>query len=391
MFSAIILTPDTAASLTIQRLAIDSEQVTVSKILNQLPQPHELVWLLNTVSPELVFLDISDWDRVAPLADKVHSLSPETAIIGFGAGLREAEPDELMTAGVQTVLASPVTVNEFRDVVAKAVHNVQGAIQPNLVAFLPSKAGSGCTVTALNVAGRLAGALEQKVLLIESDLHSGILSTLTKCPSQFCLQDALEDSSFRNPSRWNGHIAKRYGIDLLPVDRSREQSLPDWNNYYHLLRYVGSEYERVLIDLPEVVNNATAEVVSRAEFVFIVCTPELLSLELARQRSEELCDRGVDRKRTAIVLNRWLSTDIPPGDVEQIVGHPVYAVLPNDYRTLRQAALEGGLVPAGTEVGEAYLSLARKLSGIPEEQPDSSNWLKSRFRLGNLIAKHRIA
>ena len=135
----------------------------------------------------------------------------------------------------------------------------------------------------------------------------------------------------------------------------------------------------ILVDLPEVVNDATAEVVSRAAYVFIVCTPELLSLELARQRSEELRGRGVDEKQISVLLNRSLKSDIPSADVEEIVGHPIFAVLPNDYRGLGRAVLEVKLKPQITELGKAYSALARKLAGTPRRS-------KFRFHLPDFFA-----
>ena len=45
-----------------------------------------------------------------------------------------------------------------------------------------------------------------------------------------------------------------------------------------------SQREALLIDLPEVVNEAIAELVRSARSVFIVCTPEMASLKMARFR-----------------------------------------------------------------------------------------------------------
>jgi len=321
MFTANVFTTDGEASLAIQRLANESGQVTVNRVLDHVPEPYELVRTLNTAGPEVVFLDVSEWDRAAPVVEKIRALSPGTAIIGFGSGVELVRPDELARAGVHALFAAPITVQGFREVIKRAIHEVDGAIQPNLAAFVPAKAGSGC--------------------------------------SESYLQDVLDDPTVLNHSQWTGYVTNCHGIDLLPADRSRPAMRAEWNTYYQLLRHTKSEYDRVLVDLPEVVNDATAEVVSRAAHVFIVCTPELLSLELARQRSEELRGYGVDEKRIWVLLNRSPKSGIPPGEVEEIVGHPVFAALPNDYQGLKRAVLEGELMPADTELGKAYVALAR--------------------------------
>jgi len=326
MFTANVFTTDGEASLAIQRLANESGQVTVNRVLDHVPEPYELVRTLNTAGPEVVFLDVSEWDRAAPVVEKIRALSPGTAIIGFGSGVELVRPDELARAGVHALFAAPITVQGFREVIKRAIHEVDGAIQPNLAAFVPAKAGSGCSA---------------------------------KCSPESYLQDVLDDPTVLNHSQWTGYVTNCHGIDLLPADRSRPAMRAEWNTYYQLLRHTKSEYDRVLVDLPEVVNDATAEVVSRAAHVFIVCTPELLSLELARQRSEELRGYGVDEKRIWVLLNRSPKSGIPPGEVEEIVGHPVFAALPNDYQGLKRAVLEGELMPADTELGKAYVALAR--------------------------------
>ncbi|MCD6300355.1 MAG: hypothetical protein J7L78_04235, partial [Dehalococcoidales bacterium] len=227
--------------------------------------------------------------------------------------------------------------------------------------------------------------LKEKVLLIDADLHSGVLCVLAKCSPESYLQDVLDDPTVLNHSQWTGYVTNCHGIDLLPADRSRPAMRAEWNTYYQLLRHTKSEYDRVLVDLPEVVNDATAEVVSRAAHVFIVCTPELLSLELARQRSEELRGHGVDEKRVWVLLNRSPKSGIPPGEVEEIVGHPVFAALPNDYQGLKRAVLEGELMPADTELGKAYVALARKLAGRPVPDQESSRGAKPRLRLSKVL------
>ena len=66
----------------------------------------------------------------------------------------------------------------------------------NLVAFLPAKAGSGASTVATNVAGYLsAEPLSKKTLLIDGDLHSGLISVTLGINHPYSILDALENSS----------------------------------------------------------------------------------------------------------------------------------------------------------------------------------------------------
>src|SRR5262249_22813385 len=148
-------------------------------------------------------------------------------------------------------------------------------------------------------------------------------------------------------------VVQKHGIDLLLADRARP--LPSWAQYYHLLEYARPHYDTIIADLPEMVNEATEEILRRTKFVFVVCTPERLSLKLAQRRCRELENRGVPASRIGIIVNRWHETDVNESDVEQMLEHRVAAILPNDYGSVHGSILNGLLVGRGTELGKTFL------------------------------------
>jgi len=364
MFSALLIASDSIAGQSVEQLAANSGLVAIRKTLNCFPNNYEFSMMLNTYDPDLIFLDLSDWEVASASAMTIHSLYPKIVVIGFGGGWSDQIVAMCERIGVCELLTSPVTIKEFQASVFRAIHRLRSGVQENLVAFLPAKAGSGSTTVALNTAGRLAGSLGQKVLLIESDLNSGVLSILLNVKSPQSLLDALEHSSNMDYSRWSSCISQKHGIDLLLSSRSRP--LPSWGNYHHLLEYVKSRYNTIVVDLPELVNDATEEIIGRAKFVFIVCTPELPSLRLAQRRCRELESRGIPASRVGIIVNRWHPNDLKEADIEAILDHGVAAIFPNDYVSVQQATSRGDLVAEGTPLGETFLSLARILTGVPD-------------------------
>jgi MinD-like ATPase involved in chromosome partitioning or flagellar assembly len=95
--------------------------------------------------------------------------------------------------------------------------------------------------------------------------------------------DALENAGELDYSLWTKYVTKVHNVDFLLAD-PKKRVLPSWTNYHHLLDFAASRYDHILVDLPEMVNDATVETVRRAKSVFVVCTPELPSLALAPQR-----------------------------------------------------------------------------------------------------------
>ena len=183
MFSAILFAKDRGNAAVIEQLAVESNQVSFQKTLYRFPPAFELAQILNTHVPDLAFLDLNDWDDALAAANDIRMHSQRTAIIGFGVGWQAGKNAECEAAGFTGLLGSPASLTKFEDSVERAVQKMRGAVLENLFAFLPAKAGSGCTTIALNTAGYLAGAAGRtrqvkKVLLIEGDLHSGVISVL---------------------------------------------------------------------------------------------------------------------------------------------------------------------------------------------------------------------
>jgi Flp pilus assembly CpaE family ATPase len=123
-----------------------------------------------------------------------------------------------------------------------------------------------------------------------------------------------------------------------------------------------------MVDLPEVVNTATAEVVRRARAVYVVSTPEFASLKLAQQRCRELENWGVDRGRIQALLNRGHKNDMGAKDAEEMLECPVAATFPNDYKGMRRAMMDGSFVEARSDLGQAYLAFAKTLAGVEAEK-----------------------
>src|SRR6184192_2262267 len=152
MFNAVFFFEDESTCVNLENLSRESRQVNIQKVLDRFPQAYELTSILNSYRPELAFLDLSDWNSAMAAAEDIRTIAPHTALIGFGAGWEPFSQAQCEAAGIGALLVSPVTLKKFQDAVDCAVHKMRNEIQENLYAFLPAKAGSGCTTIALNAA-----------------------------------------------------------------------------------------------------------------------------------------------------------------------------------------------------------------------------------------------
>lgn len=385
MFAALVICPDEALTEAILRLAQQTGQVLVARTLNHYPAPYELERLLSTGAPDVLFVELTDAVAAMGVARQTRRASPATATVGVGGNWERETAGYREATGICALLPVPLSEGAFRDSLRRAVHAVSGDLQPGLFAFLPSKAGSGASVTGLHVAGCLAGPLGRRVVLIEADLRSGVLQAISHASPECDIQTVLANPGSLTRAQWLRFVSRRHGVDLLLTNRMWKGPAPEWVGYHHLLQFVGVEYDFALVDLPELVNDATKEVVRRAQRVYLVTTPELPALELARQRSAELLERGVGRDRIQLIVTRWHSSDSGPERFEELLGHSVAAALPSDYPSLYKAMEAGELVPPSKALGKAYLALAKAMAGIDDPVAPASVLARARSGLGALI------
>jgi pilus assembly protein CpaE len=252
-----------------------------------------------------------------------------------------------------------------------------------LWAFLPAKAGGGCSTLVLNTAGALHQLSQREVLVIEADARSGSFAMLMDLQMPKPLDQALGLAAEMTPLEWRSYRAELGGVHILPADPARPRRLPSWADYSQLLHFLEHRYREILVDLPEVVNDATAEVVRRAEYVFVVCTPEIPSLKMADIRCQDLLSRGVSRDRIRLIVTRFTRSEVSTKDVERNLGWPVYATLANDYKAVRNSILEARLVAPDCSFGKDCRRLAKTLL----TPPGTVVQMGALQRLSRLIAK----
>ena len=372
MLKTIVIAEDDTVALAIEGLALDTQLMQVVRGDSFPAGEYDVGRLLSQHVPELVVLAATNPDRAMQTALLMRTRSPAVGVIVLGPEFPEDMIAPYRRAGIE-FLAPPLSPDMLASSARNAIHSARTDLLRNMLVFLPAKAGSGASTIALNVASAFGKGVSRRTLLIEADLHSGILSLSLNTKPKTPLIDVLSDAAELDTSVWEKIVVHVESMDLLPTDRAKKLPLPSWLNYHDLLKFVIPRYDRVVVDLPEVVNDATAELVHYASTVYIVCTSELPSLTLAEQRLNELAAKGLPAGRAEIIMNRWHKGDISVAEVEKLLGVRVAAVIQNDYRTVHKATLSGSAVKPDNDLGKAFLNFAKKLAGPPPEEKGPSS------------------
>lgn len=366
MLSVMLLTPNVETASVIENMLHDSGVFRLVGKISPIRTMHEAMRLIGIHDPEVILLDLGDWSAISLLAHSLKGSKCRGVVVGFRPRWTRAEMLTFEDAGIQDLLGEPFSHEELENISYDALHRGQVVVDQNVLAFLPAKAGGGCSTVALNVAAALAANHAKKVLLVEADRRSGILSIMLDLKNRSGLAEALQQACEMTSVEWQQHSVWVAGMHLLPANPARRGPMPTWAQYYQLLRFVQKRYDYVFVDLPEVVNEATAEVVKSARSICIVCTPEVPSLKMAGLRCMELEAVRIPRDRINIVVNRCERGGLSIGDVEDVLEREVFATLPNDYKQVKNAILGSRLVSPESRFAKSCIALAQKLSGLPE-------------------------
>jgi Flp pilus assembly CpaE family ATPase len=122
------------------------------------------------------------------------------------------------------------------------------------------------------------------------------------------------------------------------------------------------------------------EVLQEARRMFLVCTPEMASLHLGREKLALLREVNPDG-RVSVLLNRVQRRQaIPLPEIENLLGCPVEMSFANDYAGVHKALNEGREVDPASELGGQYRQFASSLSGRPIGAPPKTHFLARLFQ-----------
>jgi pilus assembly protein CpaE len=275
-----------------------------------------------------------------------------------------------MRAGVREFLAPPFNrqhVSELSARLSETAEKRPPEVENSdlIFSFLPSKAGVGASTVALNTACALSRLPDMDVLLADFDLNSGMQRFMLKLDTAFSLVDAVEHAAHMDENLWPQLVAAAGKLSVLHAGKMNPGYRIEPAQVRHLLEFVRRNYHAVCIDLSGNMEKYSIEVMHESKRIFLVCTPEIPSLHLAREKYQYL--RGLDLgDRVSVLLNREQKRNvISSAQVEKLLGMPVHMSFPNDYVGVHRALTDGRHVDSNSELGKQFSKLARSLADRP--------------------------
>ena len=392
VLKSVVISPDGDLVNQLDVAFQDMGGIVILKDLDHYPHEHELARVLRTNVPHVVFLGISDLEKALETAQIIEKESPGVQVVAFHS---QADPKillQLMRAGIREFVAPPFHHGSLSDAFTRVREQAErrppaDAKTDMVYSFLPSKPGSGTTTIAVNTSLAIARQENANCLLVDLDLNSGLVRFMLKADSSYSVLDAAENAFKMDDNLWPQLVTTRGNLDILHSGKINPGVRVEGSQVRHLLEYARRNYRAICVDLSGNMEKYSIEVMQESKQIFLVCTPEIPSLHLAREKYQflEKLELG---DRVTILLNRTTKRPVISSEqIQSLLGLPVTLSLPNDYMGVHRALTAGQAVDPKSDLGRQYKILAdtmlekRPADGAAKAKPKATKSFADFFSL----------
>ena len=377
MLRSVIISPDVELAGELAAALEETAQVSVARVVDSYPTTVDLVRTLRAHAAEIVFLSYASIDEALDVVKTMETEASHVQVIAFHHEMDAEVMRETMRAGLREFLVPPFDARAIMDSLrhVKTLLDRRPAVYSatnQIYSFLPSKAGVGTSTIALHVSAALASRPNTNVLLSDFDLNSGMLRFMLKLNNEYSVTDAVEHSVEIDENLWPQLVTNVSGLDVLHAGRLNPNYRIEGSQVRNLIGFMRRNYQVLCFDLSGNLEKYSLEIMQESKKIILVCTPEVPSLHLAREKLMFLRDLDLDG-RVSVVLNRSQKKPLfTQQQVEDLLGVPVIRIFPNDYLGISRAVTAGTLVPPHTEMGKAFASFADVLVEHPKPNEAAS-------------------
>lgn len=369
--------------LTLAMVIADREiQAQVQECLSELSirvvieQPEIGDWdgLLDKIErlkPDVLLLELAPvWSTLEQVVRNFRRCAVSPAVIALHSA---TDPDSILRAvraGVAEYLYPPYAAG-----LRSALERLAGERAPQrdqagggkTLAFFSAKGGCGASTLACHVALELIRQAGRDLLLADFDLDSGIIGFLLKTKSSYTVLDALANVHRLDLSFWKALISNGTpGLEVLSAPASFSVWQPgEPERFRQILRFARLHYAWIVTDLGRGLSVKVMSSLEEIDQSYLVTTIDVPALYRAKHVIRTLRDSGYSPDRLRVILNRVpRRTDVTTAEMEQMLGVPVAAALPEDSAALYECYADGKLLPPNTPIGKLITAFTRKLTGV---------------------------
>ena len=329
----------------------------------------------------VVSLD-SNPDQAISLVERLSEEAPDTAILAASEDTDGHLILRTIRAGARKFLTLPVSNEDLSGALQRVSQQKFGGVEGGarsceVIAVAGATGGVGTTSSAVNLGCVLAENSQNSVALLDLDLALGDADVFLDSIPDYTLADVVQ-----NVSRLDIQLLKRSltkhssGLYLLPrpVELHDTVAITD-ESIRKVIGLLKASFTHLIIDLSKTYSAVDMAAIENATKVILVtqldlpCLRNVVRLMMSFEEVEGL------QSKVEIVVNRagLDSGQISLKKAKETLGREIFALLPNDYRTMVEVRNNG--VPLIVQSPKAAIThaireLATKVQGTSEADGD---------------------
>jgi pilus assembly protein CpaE len=354
--TALLVAPDRQLADQFTRTLPATRAFQVLADLKAYPSEQALDMRMRQFQPEVVLLDLAtNFEVAASLIRFLAAVRPEVRVVGLHTANDSEAILRSLRLGATEFLAAPFDPEVQRQAVSR-IRRLLGPQRPaerepgRVALFSSAKPGSGASVLAVQTALSLRCVTGESVLLADLDGMAGTAAFYLKLP-----ESGTGSQTVPAPS----------GIDVLAASGAPGPEAAGSAGLHEFLERSRQLYSWIVLDLPAIFHKRSLAALAEADVAFLVSTPELPSLHLARKAAKMLGQLGFGAERFQFLINRaGRGGELGAPDLQRIVGSPLGEIFPEDAPGLARAIALGEPLEEGCELARRIRNFAGRLAGV---------------------------
>lgn len=329
----------------------------------------------NFTPPDLIFVETGpNWaQKVVELQNydgpMLEDSEVNTSLIIFGDESDNGALKIALRLGAADFISDSSTIQDLIPLLKNvAEEKIAARKLGQLFVFLNTKGGSGATTIALNTAVEVAMENKDQVLLLDLDIHFGVVMDYLNINPAYSINDAIANVKDLDEISLHSLVSKHpSGLHVLSFKHeNHNENFDKAMQMGRLLPTLLEYYPYVFVDLSTGVDRMFSSVLSQASKVFLVTQQNLVAIKNASRITKSLTlEYGVAKEQVELIVNRYEKRQqIRLKDIEQTMTGMAQHIIPNDFK----AAIESA------NLGKPFVE-SRKNSSITKSIADLSKTL----------------
>lgn len=332
---------------------------------------------IENLMPDIIIMTLGTGDNdVLSLAERVFLHRPRTHVILLAEYIDVEILQSAIAIGVHNVREFPASSKEFAEYIKSVYHNENSRIKAlnekqnlswmsRVVTVFGAKGGLGKTTIAVNLAVKLAQS-NKKVALVDLDLQFGDIHIFLDIDPSDTISELVQEFFTSNIDSVRSFMTVHSsGIHILSSPKSPEYAeIISAEKIQSLLSLLRTYYDYVVIDTPPFFTEVTLTALESSSTILFVTGLDISILKNSKV-SLSLLDSLQQTDKIRLIVNRAVDmSSITINDVQSILGCPIWAKIPSDYKVAVTALNRGipfVLSNPGSKLSQSIEDVARLL------------------------------